>query len=334
MDWQLHKVLAIYILLAMGPGTIAHSAPNGSAEPAHPQSSPELAAFAAKMAVFANNLDRVQHFTGTVKPHPLDVGIRDPLPRDLYFQTRAIWEKTDAFLFEIKRRHGPPRSSTATQPDLDRSRDDLEAASQMLWQIMEELKITPLQETVTGGNISFSEVSNTLIELDRQLNLLLEQPISPSDVYQELTLAIGYTSRLLARYPNAIRIPVEPAFEPGKQPKDVYRRLTECLHTLAAIFNTLKLPILTISPRTVDLETPQPNDTHLITILIVSQLTSLYEHFGIQKPPPQPLYPGVKFPTDNYQRAGLLLAQLQQLAAFVSNDTLTPAAVPRSTTTQ
>ncbi len=161
---------------------------------------------------------------------------------------------------------------------------------------------------------------NAILDLNRQLNLLLERHTSPSDVYKEITLAMGYSARLLARYPDAIRIPEEPPFEPDQQPRDVYLRLIECLQSVVRIFDKLGLAILKIDPSRTDLDSLQPSDVYLVVSMIVSQLDFLYKHLGIAKPPPQPVYPGLKFPAHSYQRAGILQAQLQQLERLLVTD--------------
>ena len=65
--------------------------------------------------------------------------------------------------------------------------------------------------------------------VNRQLNLLLERRFAPSDVYMQVTQAIGYAARQLAHNRDAMRIPDTPPFERNKQPGSVYFRLVNCL---------------------------------------------------------------------------------------------------------
>jgi hypothetical protein len=190
----------------------------------------------------------------------------------------------------------------------------------MLRQVMRELRVVTSEVTTSGPQKSSTELFNSILELNRELNLLLEHPVSPSDVYRELTLAIGYSARLLARYPDATRIPLEPPFEPDKQPKDIYLKLVECLRAVARIFDSLGLAVLNVDSSRTDLDALKPSDVYLVASMIVSQLDFLYRRLGITKPPPQPVYPGLKFPAHSYQRAGILQAQLQQLERFLATD--------------
>ena len=73
------------------------------------------------------------------------------------------------------------------------------------------------------------------MQANRQLNLLLDERFAPSDVFQQVTLAVGYTAQLLKPYPGAELIPEEPVFDPGKTPGDVYRRLLGCFENLREI---------------------------------------------------------------------------------------------------
>lgn len=316
MRWRHYRMFAVFGLLAAGLAGPTNGAQ--TTEPSPDNTEVNIAAISNQVDAFARDLERLRRFMGVTKVEALDLGIRDPLLRDLHFQTLTLWEKTDRLLFEVKRAHGtppaPPSNAISLQDILDRLRN----AQQMLREVMQELKIAPVEIPASQAPKSFPELFNGALEANRQLNQLLERHISPSDVFRELTLAIGYSARLLARYPDATRIPPEPAFDPDKQPEDVYRRLAECLQTLSLIFDSLGMPILRIDPGRTDLDRLQPGDVYLVAAMIVSQLDFLHRYLGTAKPPPQPVYPGLKFPAHSYQRAGILQAQLQQLERFVA----------------
>lgn len=85
-----------------------------------------------------------------------------------------------------------------------------------------------------------------LLTLNRQLDALLERHFAPRDVYMEIMLATAYASRLLSRYPEVDAMPMDPPFEPYRQPADVYVRLMDCLERITRIFHRLNLPVLEI----------------------------------------------------------------------------------------
>ena len=306
-----YLLVASFIALAQGTGT-------GPSAPAEAEAN--RAALAEQITALSRDLERLRRFMGAPRAGELDIGIRDAIPRDLYFQSLTLGEQIDRLSFEISR----TRAQTLPAPTGIIGLDDvlirLRAAHQQLRKIMQSLQIAETSGAANGSDTATVDHFTALLNLNRQLNLLLERHISPSDVYQEVTLAIAYSARLLARYPDAIRIPAEPPFEPDQQPHDVYLRLIECLHSIVHIFDRLGLAVLRIDTRQTELDRLQPGDVYLIAALIVSQLDFLYKHLAIAQPPPQPIYPGLKFPAHTYQRAGILHAQLQQLERYLAPD--------------
>lgn len=274
----------------------------------------------AQIEVFAQDLERLRRFMGAPKVSALNIGLRSTLPRDLYFQALSLWQQTDRLLFEVMRLHEKPPPTPAGDIQFQDVLLRLQDAHRILRQVMQELRIPaatePVPVTQAGGTDTFTD----MLELNRKLNLLLERHLAPSDVYAEVTLAVGYSARLLARYPESTRIPVEPPFEPNKQPGDVYLRLVACLRSITHIFDTFSLPVLQIDTSQTDLNALNPGDVFLVATMIVSQLDFLYKHLEIAKAPPQPVYPGLRFPAHTYQRAGILQAQLAQLERLLPND--------------
>ena len=304
--------LLVASVIALAQGTEA-------GQPAPAGAEAENAPLATEISVFNRDLERLRRFMGAPRAGELDIGIRDAIPRDLYFQALTLWEQTDRLSFEVSRTRAqapsPPAGDIGLQDVLTR----LRAAHQLLQQIMQSLQIAD-PSAASESDTAPADHFNAILNLNRQLNLLLERHISPSDVYQEVTLAIAYSARLLARYPDAVRIPAEPPFEPDKLPSDVYFRLTECLQSIVRIFDRLGLAVLSIDTRQTVLDHLQPGDVYLIVAMIVSQLDFLYKHLAIAQPPPQPIYPGLKFPAHTYQRAGILQAQLHQLERYLVSD--------------
>jgi hypothetical protein len=73
-----------------------------------------------------------------------------------------------------------------------------------------------------------------------------------------------------------------------------------------------------LEPQPLDKASITAGDVFLLASVVVSQLDFLHQQIGVSKPPRQVFYPGRKFPADVYQRAGLLQAQLAQLAQQVA----------------
>ena len=305
------------LITALSVGA-TYAATDAPAIPSSTESSQEtVAAISRQMEVFGRDLEQLRLFMGVAKVSDLDIGIRSAIPRDVYFQALTLWQKTDRLKFEIMRAHTPPPPAPVGDIAMQDLLPTLQQAHRLLRQAMDELRMA--DETEAAPTPLATDLFTAILNLNRQLDSMLERHFAPSDVYIEVTLAIGYAARLLARYPDAIRIPAEPAFEPNKQPSDVYRRLIACLQSITRIFQALELPVLTIDTSRTDMAHLTPNDVFVVASLIVSQLDFLHKRLDIAKPPPQSAYPGLKFPAHTYQRAGILQAQLEQLechAAF------------------
>lgn len=318
MRRRLQLVLTVLGLLAAGFIGLANGAQTGT--PATETGEVDIAEISDQIGAFTRDLERLRRFMGAPKANKLDIGIRSAIPRDLFFQALTLWEQTDRLSFEISRVHPKPPPTPSGIIGLRDVLIRLRDAHQQLRRVMQQLQIADTGETTVGTEIAATDLFNAILTLNRQLNLMLERHIAPSDVYKEVTLAIGYSARLLARYPDAIRIPTAPPFEPDKAPRAVYLRLIECLQGIVRIFDRLGLAVLQIDTSQTDVDNVNPSDVYLIAAMIVSQLDFLYKRLGIAQPPPQPIYPGLKFPAHSYQRAGILQAQLHQLERHLAPD--------------
>src|SRR5436190_23371952 len=90
----------------------------------------------------------------------------------------------------------------------------VDVALTRLDEVKARLGVTAKATQPATGAHQPSDCLNSIARANRQLNLLLEQPFSPSDVYQLLTLAAAYTARLLGKFPDVKR-PSLPVFERG-----------------------------------------------------------------------------------------------------------------------
>lgn len=271
---------------------------------------------------FDQNLERLRQIMGERKPPPLDIGIRSTAPYDIYFQALALWQSTNRLAFEIMRVNEKPLPAPPGKIQFSDALSLVQEAYRVLKEVLADPQIAesntllapaPAEPAQTQIKEIPADAFTALVALNRQLNLLLERHHSPSDVYMKVTLAVAYAAQLLARYPEADRLPEEPPFEPAKQPADVYLRLIACLNSLAQVFEALGLAVPQVEIQRIDKANITPGDVFLIASLVVAQLDFLHQRLGITQAPRQAFYPGRKFPAHVYQRAGLLQAQLQQL---------------------
>jgi hypothetical protein len=162
-----------------------------------------------------------------------------------------------------------------------------------------------------------SDVFISIVQANRQLNLMLDRQFAPSDVFEQVTRAVGYTSRLLEKFPDSTPIPQEPTLEEGKRPADVYRRLLECIDRIRAIAKLSGLEMLELNIDEKQIPEAVPSDVFDVATLAVAELAYLHSKLPDAKPIREVYYVGRKFPSHVFQRVGILESQLTALEQLV-----------------
>ena len=174
------------------------------------------------------------------------MAVRGIAPREVFFQALTLFENANRLGFEQMRTlAGRPLepSTDPTPADVLRVVD----AAMIIFRavkddlgIMSDVSVPPFDPSKRPV-----DVFKSIVQANRQLSLLLDRRFSPSDVYEQITVAIGYTARLRSLFPGE-RIPAAPVREAGKRPQDVYRLLIDCLNTVKLIASTSGLSIVTL----------------------------------------------------------------------------------------
>ena len=273
-----------------------------------------------RVSLLRHDIEQLRFVMGKPQSQQPEINVTGVTPREVYFQALTMFRKANRLSFEQTREIGsePELRTEAISPA-----DVLEmvgAAHQRITRIQTELglPIKPIELKLDKSKTP-TEVFRAIVQSNRQLNLLLEDRFSPADVFQELTLAVGYSARLLAPFPGD-RILAEPKFVPGKQPHDVYKKLVECFQIIRDIAKRSNLKILELNVSERDIAYATPSDVYDIASLLVSELAYLHSKLPGAKAPRQVHYPGRKFPSHVYQRAGLLEGQLSKLHSFVDTN--------------
>ena len=158
------------------------------------------------------------------------------------------------------------------------------------------------------------------MQANRQINLLLEQQVAPSDVFEQVTVGIGYASRMLEHVPDSTPIPQPDELEQGKVPSDVYQRLLLCLDHIHQIGETAGHSMLKLEADESLYAKAQPSDVYHLASLLVSELAYLHSQRRDLDDPPRVYYVGRKFPSDVYQRASILEKQLAALQQWIKDN--------------
>jgi hypothetical protein len=256
---------------------------------------------------------------------PLDtrkkLGVEDVEAREVFFQALTLFRNADHLGFEQARQHAPAPSTPSGDIRPAHVYQVVDAALQSVRRVKETLGIDEQSKPPPRDpGKTPTDVFHSIVSANRQLNLLLERPFSPSDVFQEVTIAIGYSARLLAHFPGATRIPGTPPFEPRKQPADVYRRLVGCLDRIRQIADRSNVKMLALRISETDMVEATPSDVYDIATLVVSELAHLHAQLPGSQPAREVYYPGRKFPSHVYQRVGVLEEQLLELQRLVQHE--------------
>ena len=253
-------------------------------------------------------------------PRP-ELGVRNAAPREVFFQALTMHEKTSRLCLEL---------ASERPPKLGLPEGELTPAEvHMVATATHELLVKVKADLNISGTIDLqprepertpTDVFRAIIQANRQLNLLLDQRLSPNDVFREVTVAIDYVSGLLAAFPEAKRIPPEPVFRSGKQPGDVYQRLTGCFERIRRIADLSNLSVLELDIAGAEVMEIEPSDVFDLASLTVSELAWLHRQLPNAPPVRQSYAVGGKFPSHVFQRVGILEAQLIELEEQVEVD--------------
>ncbi|OSM01402.1 hypothetical protein [Magnetofaba australis] len=157
-----------------------------------------------------------------------------------------------------------------------------------------------------------TDVYKTLMQANRQINLLLTTKIIPSDVYQRVEESVQIAQILNAAHGDDATLDL-PQLDLKKGPGDVYNQMIRCFRIIHQILSLS-------SVKSMDLETGHeaaqgttPGDVYDLASLLYSEMAHLY--FDLPKRPLTPGvgYPGPKKPGHVYQLAEALEDQLLQL---------------------
>jgi hypothetical protein len=175
-------------------------------------------------------------------------------------------------------------------------------------------------EEIKPESTTPSEVFNATVAASSEIDNLLEQRTSPSDVFQLVTAAVHTAATLHAALPAGPNLPREPAFEPNRMPSDVYMRMQTCFRMVRSLAAARGLAMLRFELSDERAKQVTPGDVSDMASLVVEELASLHALYPDARTPARAYYPGARFPAHVYQRAGLLEAILRDLVAASVGD--------------
>jgi hypothetical protein len=272
----------------------------------------------ARVSQVQAEVELIRVFLGAPAVEPLGLRVTGAAPREVHFQATTLFTKADQLSFERARQRGsaPRVESSGSPADVLAVVD---AAMRRITVVKQHHGIMASSAPpVRDPSRTPTDVFLLLVDTNRQLNQVLRRPFEPGDVFAQVTLAMGYSARLLSKYEGAVRLPRAPAHEADKIPGDVFRRLGDCYAEAAGLATSLGHAPLTLDLTGVDHSRIAPSDAYDIASLVLSELAFLHGQVGGLALPLGRYDPGPKDPSDVFQRVGILRAQLQQLGQLVA----------------
>jgi hypothetical protein len=237
---------------------------------------------------------------------------------EVFFQAQTLLRKSNQLAREIAGAGGvtPPGAPQDREMRAADIYTLVAAALEQVRLVRAELGIT---EAVVphprDTDIAPTGLFSTIIDSNRQLNLLLSHTITSADVYEEISFAVIYAAGMLAaRAPGgAVR---EAPFEGPKRPADVYARLLECIDIVSRLAARHGVSVLSLSSRRNVPDDVEPGHVYDVANIIVADLAVLAKALDARSARAE-LGPTPKhiFPSHVYQRAGTLKSQLEALEA-------------------
>ena len=271
---------------------------------------PDVYALASQVA------DEIE-FIREVMGRPFDDSPRLPATGvsqfEVYFQAQTLFRKSNQLAQEYA---GTARIPAPPVPEGELEPSDthtvVAAALEQVMLVKEALGIETELPEQSRGSASATGVFMTILDTNRQLNLLLDVPILPRDVYEQVTLAVLYSAAILANQGVEDYVPDAEPFDGYRRPADVYRLLLNSADVLSRMAEKSGVSVLRLSSRRNIPDDIEPGHVYDVARILVAGLAIVSDALDAQDVFPELEQPELIFPTQVYARTTVLLQQLEQ----------------------
>lgn len=244
--------------------------------------------------------------------------------RQLLFQSNELYKKLNVLYFEItgfeyKVAELSIKQGEVTKADLAFS---LNKISEIIDSIIKFLSIESDLEVIDKktSSASLSTLFYRLRALNQISNQLLERDAQPSEVFQNVTLAVYYSGEILKSMSGEDLSIQQIELSKNKYPKDVFKLLMKVLEKLLIIARQLDIDTLEISRiKNLDNLKITPNEVKELSLFILVELEIVCAQKGIQIDNILSIYPGKKYPSDVYRRGEMLDKQIDKILRYVKS---------------
>ena len=268
----------------------------------------------ARVELLRENVDLLRRYMGKPGSPQAFLRVDSARPFEVYSQALNLQLRANRLAFEqvrVVRTESIPMRDDARPADVFSVVDSALAAVLL---VKRDLGIDAVvAEKPQPDGTTPSDVFNSAIAAGSEINLLLEQRTSPSDVFQLVTAAVHTAAALHTAIPDGPSLPIEPDFEPNKMPGDVYLRIRGCFDLISQLSESRGSATLRFEVADENIAQVSPNDVGDLAALVVEELTHIHRQFPEARAPILSYYPGRRFPAHVFQRVGLLELILEDL---------------------
>ena len=252
-------------------------------------------------------LDLIRFEMGKPLQKQKELTVKDADPREVYFQALILYKKINHLLDEQVENKGVEIDYVTTVKI--RSSHVYSVVNKALKKIYKIKKKLKIRESHTAEKMpetsTSSDVFKTIFQVNRQLNLVLNQQASESDSYMQIDKSIYIINDILKTIKKEEVFIEKPRFIRGKTPKDVYKELVDSYLLLQKVFKNSKLKILELDVNKISIIDQSPGDVFDLSTLILAEVTYLQNKLGSKTTKPMN-YPGRVLPSHVFQRVGSL----------------------------
>ena len=282
---------------------------------AQPIENPDVYALASEVA---DEIEIIREVMG----RPFDDSPRLPASGvsqfEVYFQAQTLFRKSNQLAQEYagaERVAAPPVPEDELRPS--NTHAVVAGALEQIRLVKEALGIDIEVPGQSRGSASATGVFMTILDANRQMNLLLDVPILPRDVFDQVTLAVLYSAALLAHNGVEDYVPDAAPFDSYKRPADVYRLLLNSADLLSSLADKSGVSVLRLSSRRNIPDDIEPGHVYDLARILVAGLAVLSDTLDAEDVFPELARPEPIFPTQVFARTSVLQQQLEELDALL-----------------
>lgn len=267
----------------------------------------------ARTQLLLDEIELIRLELGKLKLDNTLEAVLNASPREVYFQALTSFIKANRLLYEQTgdRDILPPSINIKSIKPFHVWHMVNKSYEQIL-KVKNSLRIgEQIIEKEYPIDTSPSDVFSQVILTHKQLNVLLKKQFYPSDSYQKINESIYLMAALLATESSIKRIPSAEAFERRKTPSDVYAYLIKTRLILTKILNNSGIKFVQLKYDIKGIK--GPSDVYDLASLLVADLHYVHSLKLAALAPAKTYLAGKKTPSDVYQRVSILKQQLLTL---------------------